>query len=499
MIGEWLQPQDHVTDEELHRGLGMLTRDGICSQIMGTMTGGAFLVALALWLGASNKVIGLLAAVGPLTQILQIPAILLVDWTGRRKALVVVSSFLSRLFLLAIAVLPWFEPPSARVPLMVTALLLYFALGSVSGCAFNSWMRDFVPEKIMGAYFGRRMAVSIALGAVVSLAAGFWIDFVKQSSLSLAWAYSSLFMVGPAVGLIGAVYLSRIPEPKMQTAETTSILAILRRPFANRNFRKLLIFMGTWNFAVNLAGPFFTVYMLKRLDLDMVWIVGLAVLSQLANVLFLRLWGRLSDRFTNKSVLTVSGPLFMVSIILWPFTTLPDRYVLTIPLLVAIHALAGMSTAGVSLCSGNIALKLAPRGEATAYLAMNALISGMAATVAPLVGGLAADQFANHELRVDLNWISHVAGGQTFQLPAASLLGLDFLFVISFLAGLYALHRLLGVKEEGEVEEHIVRGEFYAEVRKAVKNISNVAGLRHLVYFPYAVLKSVITTARPRP
>lgn len=110
-------------------------------------------------------------------------------------------------------------------------------------------------------------------------------------------------------------------------------------------------------------------------------ILGLSVLSQVVNVLFFRLWGFLADRFSNKSVLAASsGPMLVITIALWPFTTLPESYVLTIPLLVLIHALAGMSTAGVMLCSANIALKLAPHGKATAYLAGNALISGVTAT-----------------------------------------------------------------------------------------------------------------------
>ena len=74
-------------------------------------------------------------------------------------------------------------------------------------------------------------------------------------------------------------------------------------------------------------------------------------------------------------------------------------------------------------------------------------------------------------------------------LPAISLKGLDFLFIGSFLVGLYAMHRLLAVRETGEVEERIVMTELYAEVRKSVRHVSNVAGVRHLTYFPYYVLR----------
>ncbi|MDY6991319.1 MAG: hypothetical protein SVR94_01765 [Pseudomonadota bacterium] len=92
------------------------------------------------------------------------------------------------------------------------------------------------------------------------------------------------------------------------------------------------------------------------------------------NVLFCQLWGRLADKFSNKSVLVEAGPLFMFSVLLFPLTTLPESYLLILPLLIIIHMLAGMSTAGVMLCVNNITLKLAPPGQATAYLASNALV-----------------------------------------------------------------------------------------------------------------------------
>jgi hypothetical protein len=72
------------------------------------------------------------------------------------------------------------------------------------------------------------------------------------------------------------------------------------------------------------------------------------------------------------------------------------------------------------------------------------------------------------------------------------LRGLDFLFILSFLFGLYSLHRLLAVREQGEVEKGIVYAEFRSEVRKAVRNMSNVAGMRDMFYFPYSRLREVM-------
>ncbi|MBN2562808.1 MAG: MFS transporter [Phycisphaerae bacterium] len=487
----WFRPKDTLTDEEVRRGLHHLLFDAACSQVMGVLTGGAFLVAFALLLGASNKLIGLLAAIGPLAQTLQIPSIFLINLVGRRKPVVILAAFAGRIAWIMVAALPWFAPPAYRIPMLVGSLFVFFGFGNVSGCAFNSWMKDLIPENMMGSFFAKRLAIATGLSAILSLLAGVAVDLYKRYVPLEIGVYSILFAVGCFSGLLGLIFLARVPEPRMAEAGNRGLVAALAEPFRNRNFRHLLIFLAAWNFAVNLAAPFFTVYLLKRLEQTMAWIIGLSVISQLCNVLFLRIWGRLADRFTSKSVLAVSGPLFMISILLWPFTTMPEMYVLTLPLLILIHALAGMSTAGITLGTAQIALKAAPRGSATAYLATNALVSGMAATVAPIIGGVAADLFAPQSLTLTLRWASQ-ATARSLALPAFDLRGLDFLFLLSFLAGLYALHRLLAVKEEGEVDEHIVRGELYDEVRQMARSVSGVGGLRQITSFPYALLRDLL-------
>jgi hypothetical protein len=63
--------KETLAEEEIQSGLRSVIKDGLASQTMVTLTGGAFLVAFALKLGASNLVIGLLAAIPPLTQLMK--------------------------------------------------------------------------------------------------------------------------------------------------------------------------------------------------------------------------------------------------------------------------------------------------------------------------------------------------------------------------------------------------------------------------------------------
>lgn len=493
-----LKPKESMNEEELKSGLSYLTRDGVASQIMVTLTGGAFLIAFAVALGASNLVIGLLAAIVPLAQLIQLPSIFLVEKVRNRKVISLIAAGSSRLVWLLIAFIPFFFLGKSAIFLLLILLLLASSFSAVAGCGWNSWMSDLVPMNIRGVFFSKRMRLSLAFSVIVSVCASFFLDYWKTYFPHYEIeGYSILFIFGILVGFVGLYFISKIPEPLMiAKKEKDGIIKTILKPFKDENFRNLISFMCSWNFAVNLAGPFFIVYMLKRLGLSMSLIIALIILSQMMNFVFLRAWGKFTDRFSNKSVLAISGPLFIFSILAWTFTTLPEKHIFTIPLLVLIHLVMGMASAGVSLASSNISLKLAPKGEATSYLAANTFANSLAAGIAPILGGLSADFFAGRELAWTL---SYTTPSKIITLPTLNLQQWDFFFFFAFLIGLYSLHRLVAIREEGEVEEKIVAREMFAEVRNQTRILSAVEGVKHMVNFPSFIFQNIKNIKLKKP
>lgn len=484
------KPKDNLTSEEVEGHLHLVIKDAVSTQAMLSLTSGIFLVALAIQLGASNTTIGLLSAIPFLVQLIQLPAIYLVEKLRNRKMITAFFCFVARFFWLGIASIPFFFSGESAVFFLVFFFAMRAGLTAVANCSWNSWMRDFIPQDKLGSHYSRQMMYATAASIPLSLLAGTFIDKWKiwypEQQLQ---GYSILFVLGFLVGMIGVYIMTRIPEPKMATPEThLGFVEKLKKPFFDQNYRQLIVFLGTWNFAVNLAAPFFTVYMLKRLDLGMSFIIGLTILSQITNVLFLKIWGKFTDRFSNKSVLLVSGPLFMFCILAWTFTTLPEKHAFTIPLLVLIHIFTGISTAGIALGTGNIALKLAPKGDATSYLSVNSLISSLCAGIAPILGGRLVDSFAGFELGLILNWKTP---GKDILVQTLNFQRWDFFFFFAFLIGLYSIHRLTSIREEGEVEESVVIQEFFMEIRRELGITSTVGGLRGIVFYPLHVFKKI--------
>src|SRR5437867_13293315 len=68
------------------RASRLVLYDALSHEAMSALTTGVFLVGFAVALGASNFAIGVLAAVPFLAQLLQIPAVLLIErWRARRS------------------------------------------------------------------------------------------------------------------------------------------------------------------------------------------------------------------------------------------------------------------------------------------------------------------------------------------------------------------------------------------------------------------------------
>lgn len=495
----WLSPSDNkITDEERARGLKFMYYDGLCSHAMAILVTGAFLPGMALALGASNFIIGLLASLAPMAQMAQIPAIFAVEKVPQRKLITVVFAMVARIALVTAALVPFLAPESIRVFLFAWLMVIFFVCGSVAGCAWNSWIKDLVPANIMGSYMGKRLAAATALGAVLSIVAGFSVDGLSNWLGEPAQAYGIIFIVAAAFGIFGAMSLTKVTEPKMPPPEPGSnFFKSLLGPVMDANFRRLLFFSMSWSFTVIMSGAFFAVYMLNRIGIPMSGVILLAVISQVTNIYFFKIWGAIADRYSNKSVLAVSVPLFIVILLLFPFTTLPERYSLTIPLLILIHVIGGISTAGFNLCAANIALRLAPHGKATAYLGTNAFCSGLAATVAPIIGGLVGSFFAVKEISVRIGYHANselAEGGVSFS--ALNFRGVDFVFFAAAITGLYAWHRLSLIEEEGTVSEAAVREEVRMSVRNSFFNTSGLSmGMRRMTSFPYDLLRRTSKSA----
>ena len=215
--------------------------------------------------------------------------------------------------------------------------------------------------------------------------------------------------------------------------------------------------------------------------------------GQIATALTMAWWGRLSDRLSNKAILSVALPAYFASLIALAFIALPERHAFTLPLLFLIQVVMGAASGGIGLATGNLGLKLAPQGHGMAYLAAVTLAGSLAAGLAALSGGVLANWFAARELALSFSWTSP---GITQQITVLQFRHWEFLFAISFALGFYALHRLSCIQEGEEHSERTVIQHLVIEAFRSIDQLSPIEGLRTVILMPLGRLRD--RRLRPR-
>lgn len=465
---------ESLSEKQIEKGLSFVTKDGLFTEAMVAFTGGTFLVAMAMQMGASNFQIGLLAALPTLSNIFQLVSIWLVQRYNNRRAISVISSVCARFPLLVIGVLPFVFPAGTSINVLIFLLFFHYFLGSISGASWNSWMKDLVPTERLGSYFSYRTRMSQIVNVILSILTALATDYVKANYPQYEYiAYPMMFIAGGVTGLIAVYMMSRTPEPQ-GFMENGHLLKMIRKPLKDPNFRKLLLFNSTWAFSLNLATPFLSVYLMKTLNISLSVIIGLNIISQLSSILFMRIWGNYSDRYSNKTVIRICAPAYILCIVGW---SLVGNYILTVPFLVVIHIISGLTTGGINLAINNIGLKLAPSNESIVYIAARNMINAFIPALAPLFGGMIADFLVSHEMIADYSLTVPLHGSVVTLLKITNW---NLFFIISALMAFASLKFLRQVQENGEVGKNHVVVMMFSTLRTRLEKRE---------FFPFTVVK----------
>jgi predicted MFS family arabinose efflux permease len=386
----------------VQRALRLSIWDGIFANLYANLTGGVFLVGYALALKASEVQIGLLAAFPLLANLVQPFSTYLIELIGRRRPLALVGGAFARLI--------WLVVIGASLSFVSRKHLLYLSLWiialsqvgtAVNNLAWMSWMADLVREEVRGRYFGLRNAALGVAALLATLAGGYFLDQWRfDHPRGEIDALRVLFFLGVVCGVMSLIIQCDIYEPPLKEGDASlSFHHRLQLPFRDPNFRRFLVFTVAWNFAVYFTAPFFAVYMFKTLQLSYTAVASYAVVSSLADLASAQLWGRLSDRETNKPILVFSS--FFAALIPygWLFTDRDTPWLLGF-----LHLEGGLFWAGIRLCTGNLILKLSPPSSRSIYFSTFNALAGLVAVIAPILGGFALKHLPELLSAWQLSW-----------------------------------------------------------------------------------------------
>lgn len=406
--------------QSVRSSLRFSTFDGIFATIFTNITSGVLLSNFLVDLDASMMVIGALAAIPMVVNLLQPLGAYLADRTTSRHWYGLWVNSPSRLIWLVLALgillFTWHRTDLHLLIYLTAGVVLVSAILTALGSAsWLSWKAALVPRQLRGRYFGfRNSTVSLATlicVPIVGLGISIWPGGTLQG-------YGVMLLLAVVAGLISLLlqfFMIDVNPQLQQLSPTDLYYKILRKQTSDRirpatastriepirpdqlkssiwqdkNFLIFLLYFGFWTFAVNLSAPFFNIYLLDNLALDVRWVTLYNSLQAGANLLMLMMWGKLSDRTGNRPLLLLMGILVAITPLLWlGVNTTPVSLWLWLPFL---HILAGGTWAAIDLCSNNIQMAIAPMQRHSTYFAIAAAVAGGSGALGTVMGGFLAE------------------------------------------------------------------------------------------------------------
>ncbi len=351
-----------LVQKKIEKSLERSVKEGSYAAAM-TGFGSSYLSPYALALNATSSQMGILnALINFLPGLIQLKASHLIERFSRKR-LVIIPALLQALMFIPIilaGLLFYFNVPHVSW-ILICFVALFYSLGALANPAWFSWMGSLVPDNERGKYFSKRNRVVGFFGLITMVIGAIVLDYSKKVDWFgfVGWGlvgFGILFFMAFIARLISLVKLSKQYEPKLiiHKKDYFSLWQFLKRA-RETPFGRFSIYAAVFRIAVNIAGPFWAVYMLRDLGFSYILFMIITVAGTLFQLFFYPFAGKFSDRLGNVLLLKVAT-FFMIAT---PFLWILSAYLnlsptgLIIYLVLVPSLVGGFSWAGFNLAINN--------------------------------------------------------------------------------------------------------------------------------------------------
>lgn len=366
-----------MTRDKIRKSLKVSFWDGVFASCMAGLTSD-YMTPYALALKATTRQIGTLSAVPFLVSALgQLKSAEIAEFFRSRKRMILVFIMLHLLMLIPIALVPYLfkDQPVLFLLIFVT---LFTALNTTAGPVWLGLMGEYIPSNKRGRYFGWRNRIMMIVTIAMSLIAGFILQHFRNNVLK---GFLIILVFALLSRLISWYFLTRMYEPRFFVHKDSYFSFIdFVKGMKKSNFAQFVLLVSGLHFCVNLASPFFSVFMLRDLRMNYVTYTILLSTVTVVQVLTIGRWGRAGDKAGNVRVMKLTA-LLIASLPLWWLISQNPFY------LIFAQALSGFAWAGFNLCAGNFVYDAVTPQKRIRCIAYLSVFAGIGVFLGATIGG----------------------------------------------------------------------------------------------------------------
>ncbi|MEM0116735.1 MAG: MFS transporter [Thermoplasmata archaeon] len=339
---------------------------------------------------------------------------ILSDRMGRRLIFIILGGFISSLMFI-------FYIFSHSPILLISVVIVQSIFGAMVVPAWNAFLGELTSLSKRAAFIGN---LSFYSNLSMLFAGVFFIFYAYIYGNSISVYYIPFYLAGILGVLSSLIMLYAEEEKKFVPIKKINFFKKIRR---DRDFSYFLFSQAVYNFSMSISWPLFyitTVDVLKAsfLEVGIINIIGI-----LFTVIFLPIFGKMTDRFGPRNFMIISRFLFVpVPLVYGLSNSLIWIYIL--------NALTGFTTAITNIAFLAYLLDVAPREDRGKYIGIYNAIIGVVTFVGSILGGAIA---------------------QFLQIYYPLVISLLIVYFISFLGRLTGALMFLKIKEKRKYPENM--------------------------------------------
>lgn len=389
--------QSKSQEADLHKSRVLSIFEGSTARTVGSLTAGAFMAGYLKYLGADDRLSGIIAAIPVLSGVIMFLTPLFFETKSRRKAYIVVGALLARLLLSFMFLIPLVLPnKSIGLAYLTATYLLAHLIISFIAPPTTTWQISLAPDNIRGKYFGLRESGILGFVTIVALGMGRILDVFGIKEQQRA-GFMVLFLVVLLLSIFNFIFGCSVQEPEAILPERPIKKSdVIVLPLKNRVFRKIISLFLLWNVGFQMSAPFTSVYMVSGLDLNYTFITITAIFAAIASVAIARLMGRLADKHSWLFLLNICVGFQTISQLLW-FLVNQETKLYLVPLA---QLLGGAALGGINISLMNIQYKYSPERMKTIYIGFSSAIGGIVGFAGSLLGSLFISAYSGYTVKL---------------------------------------------------------------------------------------------------
>lgn len=426
-ISKLFESTEKITEKQCQMSRGLFILDACASTQIFTATSGAFLSGLAYLAGAGTALTGIIAALPTLMNTIQIFSSVVYENRASSKRITVMFALIQRICLIMMLFVPTFKL-GTKAAVIVIALLYSGAhfFGAFINTGANNWLMSLVKNEQLGRYLGLKDSITLVASTGGSLVLSRILDAYRLTGQEIA-GFRMIGILCVGMCIIDITCLSLICEPRnIRYTEPLNIKKAIRMPLLDKKYRKVLIFFLLWSVASNFASPFFSIYMLEKLELSYLYITVMNMVASVTRMIAANLWGKVADSHSWQMVTFVSIVILGLSYIGWGLLT-KENCIYWLPI---VQCASGAAWGGINIAAFRMQFAFAPQEHRVSYVSFCSTMSGFVGFFSSMLGSAV------------------VAGASAVTLGAIKFDNIQIVFILSALGIIASALYSRKIKEE---------------------------------------------------